>query len=59
MDGVTVTVAVRWPRTVVIDVGPSLSSTVATCSSGIGPVALGTCSCRSSSIVAGASDAAR
>ena len=41
--GVIVTVAVRWPRWVVIEVGPWLSATVATSSRRSGPAAVGIC----------------
>ena len=57
--GVTVTVAVRVPPSVVIEVGPWASSTTATSDSGTGPWAVNTCRLRSSSIVVGGSFAAR
>ena len=55
----TVTVDVRCPRSVVIDVGPWLSSTVAICDSGRGPAADGICRFWRSAIVAGTDSAWR
>ncbi len=59
VEGVTVTVAVRRPRWVVIEAGPSLSPTVAMASNRIGPAAVGTSRARSSSRVVGGSETAR
>ena len=59
VDGVTVTVDVRCPRCVVMEVGPWLSATVATWSRVRGPAAVGICSAFSSSIVAGTEAACR